>query len=65
MLWPTSSGDNNSLTSLPPVTVDEDEDLYENTGPGSILAAKAASIAAVRSLKEHDGKSFQTESVQR
>ena len=60
MLWPSSSSDNNSLTTVAPAVADDEEDLYENTGPGSVLAAKAASIAAARNLKEHDGKNFQT-----
>ena len=29
---------------------EEEEDLYENTGPGSVLAARAAHIAAARSV---------------
>ncbi len=62
MLWPSSSTDNNSMTSAAPAAIDDDEDLYENTGPGSVLAAKAASIAAARNLKDHDGKNYQKDS---
>ncbi len=38
---------------------DDEEDIYENTGPGSVLAARAADIAAARSVVESvEGKTI-------
>ena len=41
-----------------PVSLADQEDLYENTGPGSALAAKAAIIssAALKNSDEREGK---------
>jgi len=37
--------------------VDDPDDLYENTGPGSALAARAANVAQAKGLSDQvDGK---------